>query len=99
MRNFNECPKGIGLVSNLLNFFGEKKNVIDLLKDFYIFYKSDIKTLLRIKFSYKQGCTQRLQLHTIFILLDVTNPSLGSFFSSYPPCQQTFQKINNYAIN
>ena len=32
-------------------------------------------------------------------LLDVTNPSLGSIFFLYPPFLQTFQKINNYAIN
>ena len=65
MRNFNECPKGIGLVSTLQNFFGEKKTVIDFLTDFYIFNKSDIKTFLRIKFSYKLGCTLKLQLHSI----------------------------------
>ena len=65
MRNVNECPKGIGLVSNLKNFLGEKKNVIDFLTDFYIFNKSDIQTFLRIKFSYKLGCTLRLQLHSI----------------------------------
>ena len=65
MRNVHECPKGIGLVSNLKNFLGEKKNVIDFLTDFYIFNKSDIKTFLRIKFSYKLGCTLRLQLHSI----------------------------------
>ena len=64
MRNVNECPKGIGLVSNLKNFLREKKNVIDFLTDFYIFNKSDIKTFLRIKFSYKLGCTLRLQLHS-----------------------------------
>ena len=55
MRNVNECPKGIGLVSNFINFLGEMKNVIDFLIDFHIFYKSDIKTFLRIKFSYKLG--------------------------------------------
>ena len=60
MRNVNECPKGIGLVSNLKNFLGEKKNVIDFWTDFYIFNKSDIKTFLRIKFNYKLGCTLRL---------------------------------------
>ena len=65
MGNVNECPKGIGLVSNLKNFLGEKKNVINFLTDFYIFNKSDIKTFLRIKFSYKLGCTLRLQLHSI----------------------------------
>ena len=65
MRNVNECPKGIGLVSNLKNFLGEKKTVIDFLKDFYIFNKSNIKTFLRIKFNYKLGCTLRLQLHSI----------------------------------
>ena len=51
MRKVNECPKGIGLVSNFINFLGETKNVIDLLMEFYILYKSDIKTFLRIKFS------------------------------------------------
>ena len=65
MRNVNERPKGIGLVSNLKNFLREKKNVIDFLTDFYIFNKSDIKTFLRIKFCYKLGCTIRLQLHSI----------------------------------
>ena len=65
MRKFNECPKGIGLVSSFINFLGEKKNVIDFLIDFNIFYKSDIKTFLRIKFSYKLGCNLRLQLHSI----------------------------------
>ena len=64
-RKVNECPKGIGLVSNFINFLGEKKDVIDFLIDFYIFYKSDIKTFLRIQFSYKLGCTLRLQLHSI----------------------------------
>ena len=43
MRKVNECPKGIGLVSNFINFLGVKKNVIDILIDFNIFYKSDIK--------------------------------------------------------
>ena len=57
MRKVNECPKGIGLVSNLIKLSGEKKNVIDFLIDFYIFYESDIKTFLRIKFSNKLGCT------------------------------------------
>ena len=47
MQKVNECPKGIGLVSNFINFFGEKKNIIDFLIDFYIFYKSDTKTFLR----------------------------------------------------
>ena len=65
MRKVNECPKGIGLVSNFLNFLGEKKNVIDFLIEFYIFFKSDIKTFLRIKFSYKLGCTLRQELHSI----------------------------------
>ena len=46
MRKFNECPKGIGLVSNFINFLGLKKDVIDFLIDFYIFYKGDIKTFL-----------------------------------------------------
>ena len=58
-------PKRNGLVSNFINFLGEKKNVIDFLIDFYIFYKRDIKTFLTIKFSYKLGCTLRLQLHSI----------------------------------
>ena len=48
MRTVNECPKGIGLVSNFINFLAEKKKVIDFSIDFYIFYKSDIKTFLRI---------------------------------------------------
>ena len=65
MRKVNECPKGIGLVSNFINFLGEKKDVINFLIDFYIFCKGDIKTFLRIKFSYKLGCTIRLQLHSI----------------------------------
>ena len=65
MRNVNECPKRIGLVSNLKNILGEKKNAIDFLIDFYIFYKRDIKTFQRINFSYKLGCTLRLQLHSI----------------------------------
>ena len=65
MRNVNEFPKGIGLVSNFINILGEKKNVIDFLLDFYTFDKSDIKTFLRIKFSYKLGCILRLQLHSI----------------------------------
>ena len=63
MRKVNDCPKGIGLVSNFINFLDEKKNVIDFSKDFYIFYKSDIKTFQRIKFCYKLGCTLRVQLH------------------------------------
>ena len=37
MRNVNERPKGIGLVSNLKNFLREKKNVIDFLTDFLYF--------------------------------------------------------------
>ena len=65
MRKFIECPKGIGLESNFVYFLGEKKNVIDFLIDFYIFYKSDNKTFLKIKFSYKLGFTLRLQLHSI----------------------------------
>ena len=65
VRKFNECPEGIGLVSNFIKFFGEKKNEIDFLIDFYILYESDIKTFLRIKFSYKIGCTLRLQLHSL----------------------------------
>ena len=60
MRNLIECPKGIGFASNLNNFLGEKKNVIDFLTDFYIFNKSDFKTFQRKKFSYKLGCTLRL---------------------------------------
>ena len=31
MRNANQCPKGIGLESNLIKFLEEKKNVIDFL--------------------------------------------------------------------
>ena len=65
MRKVNECPKGIGIVSNFINFLGENKNVIDILIDFYILYRSVIKTFPRIKFSYKLGCTLRLQLHSI----------------------------------
>ena len=65
MRKVNECPKGIGLVNNFINFLRAKKDVIDFLIDFYIFYESDIKTFLRIQFSYKLGCTLRLQLHSI----------------------------------
>ena len=53
MKKVNECPKGIGLVSNFINFLGEKEDVIDFLIDFYIFYKSDIKTFLTTKFSHK----------------------------------------------
>ena len=64
-RKVKECRKGIGLVSNFIKILGEKKYVIDFLIDFYVFYKSDIKTFLRIKFSYKLGCTLRLQLHSI----------------------------------
>ena len=37
MRKVNECPNGIGLVSNFINSLGEKKKVIDFLIDFYIF--------------------------------------------------------------
>ena len=48
-----------------MNFLGEKKDVIDFLIDFYIFGKGDIKTFLRVKFSYKLGCTIRQQLHSI----------------------------------
>ena len=44
MRKVNECPKGIGIVSNFINFLGENKNVIDILIDFYILYRSVIKT-------------------------------------------------------
>ena len=65
MRKVNEFPKGIGLVSNFINFLGEMKNIIDFLIDFHIFYKSDIKTFLRIKFCYKLGCTLRLRLLSI----------------------------------
>ena len=43
MEKVNQCPKGIGFVSNFINYLGEKKNVIDILIAFYIFYKSDIK--------------------------------------------------------
>ena len=50
MRKVYECPNGIGLVSNFINFLGEKKDVIDFLIDFYIFNKSDIKTFARVKF-------------------------------------------------
>ena len=39
MRKVNECPKGIGLVSNFINFLGEKKKVIDFLIDFLYFLK------------------------------------------------------------
>ena len=65
MRKVNEFLKGIGLVSNFINFLGEKKNVIDFLINFYIFYKSGIKTFIKIKFGYKLGCTLRLQLYSI----------------------------------
>ena len=65
MRKFNKCPNGTGWVCNFINFLGEKKDVIDFLIDFYILYKGDIKTFLRIKFSYKLGCTIRPQLHSI----------------------------------
>ena len=43
MRKVNKCPKGFGLVSNFINFLGEKKNVIDFLKDFYVFSKVILK--------------------------------------------------------
>ena len=46
MRKINECPNEIGLVSNFINILGEKKDVIDFLIDFFIFYKSDTKTFL-----------------------------------------------------
>ena len=65
MRKVNECLKGIGLVSNFINFLGGKNNVIDFVIDFYVFDKSDIKTFQRIKFSYKLDCILRLQLHSI----------------------------------
>ena len=65
MRKINESPKGIGLVSNFINFLGENKNLIDFLIDSYIFYKNDIKTFLRIKFDYKLGYNLKLQLHSI----------------------------------
>ena len=65
MRKVNECPKGIGFVSNFINFLGEKKNLIYFLIDFYIFYKSNTKTFLRSKFDYKLGCTLRVQLHSV----------------------------------
>ena len=65
MRKFIKCPKGIGLVSNIINFEKKKENVIDLFIEFYILYKTDIKTLLIIKFSNKLGCTLRQQLHSI----------------------------------
>ena len=65
MRNVNQCSKGIRLVSNSIKFLGEKENVIDFSIDFYIFCKSDMKTFLRINFSYKLGCTLRLQFHSI----------------------------------
>ena len=65
MRQLNKCPNGTGWICNFINFLGEKKDVIDFLIDFYIFYKGDIKTFLRIKFSYKLGCTIRQQLHSI----------------------------------
>ena len=66
MRKVNECPKSDFLiVSNFINFLGEKKNIIDFLIDSYIFYKSDIKTFLRIKFDHKLGYNLRLQLHSI----------------------------------
>ena len=43
MRKVNKCPKGFGLVSNFINFLGEKKNVIDFLIDFYVFSKVILK--------------------------------------------------------
>ena len=43
MRKVNKCPNGFGLVSNLINFLGEKKNVIDFLIDFYGFSKVILK--------------------------------------------------------
>ena len=43
MRKVNKCPKGFGLVSNFINFLGEKKNVIDFLIDFYDFSKVILK--------------------------------------------------------
>ena len=98
MRKFIECPKGIGLESNFVNFLGEKKNVIDFLIDFYIFYKRDIKTFQRIKFSNNSVVPKTTTSLNIF-LLDVTNPSLVSIFFLYRPCLQTFQKTDNYAIN
>ena len=66
MRKVNKCPKGFGLVSNFINFLGEKKNAIYFLIDFYVFNKSDIKTFLRIKFTYELGCTLRQQVHSIY---------------------------------
>ena len=65
MRKVKECPNGIGLVCNFINFLVEKKDVIDFLIDFYIFNKSDIKTFPKIKFSHKLGFTLSLQLHLI----------------------------------
>ena len=49
MRKVHECLKGIGLVSNFINFLGENKNVIDFLIDFIFSIKSDIKTFIKIK--------------------------------------------------
>ena len=43
MRKVNKCPKGFGLVSNFINFLGEKKNVIDFLIDFYVLSKVILK--------------------------------------------------------
>ena len=43
MRKLNKCPKGFGLVSNFINFLGEKKNVIDFLIDFFVFSKVILK--------------------------------------------------------
>ena len=65
MRKVNEYHKGICLVNNFINFLREKKNVIDFLIDFYIFYKCDMKTFPRITVTYKIGCTLWLQLHPI----------------------------------
>ena len=65
MRKVNKFPKGIGLVSNFINFLGENKIVIDFLIDFYVLYLSDIETFLRIKSNYILGCTLRLQHHSI----------------------------------
>ena len=43
MRKVNECPKGIGLVSNFINFLGEKKKVIDFSIDFIVSTKVILK--------------------------------------------------------
>ena len=66
MRKVHECLKGIGFVSNFINFLGEKKNVIDFLIDFIFSIKSDIKTFIKIKFGYKLGCTLTLKLYSIY---------------------------------